>query len=170
MSFVLWVEAILLLAAAVLAGLGAAWIPPTVTVKATSLPELIVRIVLAGFAVAFFGGFSACLVLWLQRRGLSELLRQPGPRGLIFITPHTVSQLAAGLLAQEFAETPFRIYLQPQKDSLSLRVFLRLPEEASIPDLAERLQELLTTELSRRTGLKIQEVQVVVHGTVRAPR
>jgi uncharacterized alkaline shock family protein YloU len=32
--------------------------------------------------------------------------------------------------------------------------------------VAERVQELLTAELSRRTGLKVQEVQVVVHGAL----
>ncbi len=169
MSLFLGLETIVLLLAAALAGLGA-WIAPAVTIRESPVPELAVRAALSVLAAAFLGGCGACLFLWRQRQGLSALLRQPGPRGLVFITPHTVIQLAAGLLAQELPDTAFRVHLQPQKDGISLRIFLRLPEEASIPEVAERVQELLTAELSRRTGLKVQEVQVVVHGTARAPR
>lgn len=170
MSFFLGLEATILFLAAVLAALGAAWITPEITVQANPLPQLAVKTGLSVLAAAFLGGAAACLALLRQRQGLSELLKQPGSRGLILITPYTVTQLAMGLLAEELAETTFRIQLQPRKDGISLRVFLRLPEEASIPEVAERVQELLTAELSRRTGLKIQEVQVVVHGTARASR
>jgi uncharacterized alkaline shock family protein YloU len=86
---------------------------------------------------------------------------------LVLITPQTVTQLAQTLLAQELEETPFRIRLRSRRDGLSIRVFLRLPEEARIPELAEHLQELLTAEVSQRTGLKVHEVEVVVHGTSR---
>ncbi len=164
MSVLLWVEAVLLLAAAVLASLGAAWRTPEIVVGGTSIPEDAVRAGLALLAAAFLGGAAACVALWWERRGLSELLRQPGPRGQILITPRTVSQVASVLLAQELGETPFRVFIQPRKEGMALRVLLRLPAEASIPNLAERLQELLATELARRTGLKVHEVQVVVHG------
>jgi hypothetical protein len=166
MSFLLWLEAIILFFAAVLAGLGAGWVTPEIIIHDNSLPELAVRAGLAALAAAFFGGFLACLALWRQRLGLLELLRQPGPRGQVFIAPYTVTQLAIGLLAEELPETTFRVHLQPRRGGLLLRVFLRLPSEASIPEVAERVQELLTAELSRRTGLKVQEVQVVVHGAL----
>ncbi|MBC7221904.1 hypothetical protein H5T56_02830 [Candidatus Bipolaricaulota bacterium] len=169
MNLLLGIEALVLFLAAVLAGLGA-WLAPEVTIRTNPVPELAVRVTLSILAAAFLGGSGACLALWRQRQGLSSPLKQPGPRGLVFITPHTVVQLAVGLLAQELPETTFRVHLQPQKEGFSLRVFLRLPQEASITEVAERVQELLTAELSRRTGLKVQEVQVVVHGTARAPR
>lgn len=170
MSFLLWVEATILLLAAVLAGLGAGWITPEVVLQGTTLSQLTIRTALAVLAAAFFGGFVACLALWRHRQGLAELLRQPGPRGQIFIAPRTVTELAGGLLAEELPETSFRVHLQPKKGGLLLRVFLRLPKEASIPEVAERVQELLTAELSRRTGLTVQEVQVVVHGAAPSPR
>lgn len=164
MNYLLWLEALLLLATAVLAGLGAAWRTPEIVLGTISVTETTVRAGLALLTAAFLGGAAACLALWVRRRGLSELLRQSGSRGQILITPRTVSQLASYLLAQELEETPFRVHIQPGKEAVSLRIFLRLPPGASIPNLAERLQDLLSTELAQRTGLKIQEVQVVVHG------
>lgn len=168
MSVLLWVEALLLLLAAVFAGLGAAGLRSTVGVWSTAIPEFAIRAVLGLFAAAFLVGSAAVLALWAGRLERHKPLRQPGPRGLIFITPYTVTQLASQLLAQELAAIPFRIRLVPKGEGLALRVFLSLPEDVSVPELAERLQELLTAELSHRTGLKIQEVQVVIHGTSRA--
>ncbi len=165
MSFLLWVEATILLLAAVLAGLGAGWVTPEVALQGNTLSQLTVRTALGVLAAAFLGGFVACLAIWRQRQGLAELLRQPGPRGQVFIAPRTVTQLASGLLLEELPETSFRVHLRPKKGGVLLRVFLHLPKEASIPEVAERVQELLTAELSRRTGLTVQEVQVVVHGT-----
>jgi hypothetical protein len=167
MTFLLWLEALLLFVAAVFAGLGAAGFNFSLVLGSATVPELVVRGVLGLFSAAFLGGSSLALVAWAGRVERHRPLRQPGPRGLIFITPYTVTQLASQLLAQELETTPFRIRLRPQGDALSLRVFLSLPEGAYVPELAERLQELLTSELSQRTGLKIQEVQVVVHGTSR---
>lgn len=168
MNFFLWVESLVLSAAAVLAGLGAAWLTPQIVLQNTTLSETAVRAVLAFLAAAFLGGAGVCLALWWPRRGLSQLLRLASPKGQIFITPYTVSQLAISLLKAELPETPFRVYIRPSKDALFLRVVLRLPAEIPLPSLAERLQDLLTSELSRRTGLTVQEVQVVVHGTTPA--
>lgn len=167
MSFFLGLEVLILSLAAVVAGLGAAWITPEVIIRTTSLSPLTVKAVLWVLFAAFLGGVAVCIALWRQRASLTHLLKQPGPRGQVFITPYTVTQLATGLLAQELSGANFRVHLYPQQDGVSLRVFLRLPEEASISEVAERVQEILTAELSRRTGLKIQEVQVVIHGTAR---
>lgn len=167
MSFLLWVEALLLFLAAVLTGLGAAGVASTVVLGSVPIPELWVRVILGIFSAGFLAGSSLCLALWAGRIERHRPLRLPGPRGLVLITPQTVAQLVQGLLAQEFEETPFRIRLRSRGEGLMIRVFLRLPEEASIPDLAERLQELLTSEVSQRTGIKVQEVEVVVHGTSR---
>lgn len=168
MSFVLWVEALLLFSVGVLAGLGAGGLTPTAVVESTTVPKVAIRAVLGVFSAACLAGSGICLALWAGRVDRHRPLRQPGPRGLILITPHTVIQLAAGLLAQELRETPFRVRLRSRGDAIFLRVFLSLPEDAEIPELAQRLQELLVTELSHRTGLKIHEVEVVVHGTARA--
>ena len=165
MSFLLWVEALLLFLAAVLTGLGASGVASTVVLG--SVPELWIRVIFGIFSAGFLAGSSLCLALWAGRIERHRPLRLPGPRGLILITPQTVTQLAQTLLAQELEETPFRIRLRSRRDGLSIRVFLRLPEEARIPELAEHLQELLTAEVSQRTGLKVHEVEVVVHGTSR---
>jgi hypothetical protein len=165
MSFLLWVEALLLFLAAVLTGLGASGVASTVVLG--SVPELWIRVIFGIFSAGFLAGSSLCLALWAGRIERHRPLRLPGPRGLVLITPQTVTQLAQALLAQELEETPFRIRLRSRRDGLSIRVFLRLPEEARIPELAEHLQELLTAEVSQRTGLKVHEVEVVVHGTSR---
>jgi hypothetical protein len=165
MSFLLWVEALLLFLAAVLTGLGASGVASTVVLG--SVPELWIRVIFGIFSAGFLAGSSLCLALWAGRIERHRPLRLPGPRGLVLITPQTVTQLAQTLLAQELEETPFRIRLRSRRDGLSIRVFLRLPEEARIPELAEHLQELLTAEVSQRTGLKVHEVEVVVHGTSR---
>jgi len=165
MSFLLWVEALLLFLAAVLTGLGASGVASTVVLG--SVPELWIRVILGIFSAGFLAGSSLCLALWAGRIERHRPLRLPGPRGLVLITPQTVTQLAQALLAQELEGTPFRIRLRSRRDGLFIRVFLRLPEEARIPELAEHLQELLTTEVSQRTGLKVHEVEVVVHGTSR---
>jgi len=165
MSFLLWVEALLLFLAAVLTGLGASGVASTVVLG--SVPELWIRVIFGIFSAGFLAGSSLCLALWAGRIERHRPLRLPGPRGLVLITPQTVTQLAQTLLAQELEETPFRIRLRSLRDGLSIRVFLRLPEEARIPELAEHLQELLTAEVSQRTGLKVHEVEVVVHGTSR---
>ena len=165
MSFLLWVEALLLFLAAVLTGLGASGVASTVVLG--SVPELRIRVIFGIFSAGFLAGSSLCLALWAGRIERHRPLRLPGPRGLVLITPQTVTQLAQALLAQELEETPFRIRLRSRRDGLSIRVFLRLPEEARIPELAEHLQELLTAEVSQRTGLKVHEVEVVVHGTSR---
>lgn len=164
MNFLLWLEALLLFAAAVLAGLGAAWRTPEIVLGTTTLTESAVRAGLGLLTLAFLGGTATCLALGWWRHRLSTLFRQSGPRGQILITPRTVSQLASHLLAQELAETPFRVQIRPSKEVIFLRIFVRLPPGSSIPNLAERIQELLATELAQRTGLQIQEVQVVVHG------
>ena len=165
MSFLLWAEALLLFVAAVLTGLGAAGVASTVVLGGIPIPELWIRVILGIFSAAFLVGSSLCLALWAGRIERHRPLRLPGPRGLVLITPQTVTQLAHALLAQELEETPFRIRLRTRRDGLLIRIFLRLPEEARIPELAEHLQELLTAEVSQRTGLKVQEVEVVVHGT-----
>jgi hypothetical protein len=165
MSFLLWVEALLLFLAAVLTGLGASGVASTVVLG--SVPELWIRVIFGIFSAGFLAGSSLCLALWAGRIERHRPLRLPGPRGLVLITPQTVTQLAQALLAQELEETPFRIRLRSRRDGLFIRVFLRLPEEARIPELAEHLQELLTAEVSQRTGLKVHEVEVVVHGTSR---
>jgi hypothetical protein len=165
MSFLLWVEALLLFLAAVLTGLGASGVASTVVLG--SVPELWIRVIFGIFSAGFLAGSSLCLALWAGRIERHRPLRLPGPRGLVLITPQTVTQLAQTLLAQELEETPFRIRLRSRRDGLFIRVFLRLPEEARIPELAEHLQELLTAEVSQRTGLKVHEVEVVVHGTSR---
>jgi hypothetical protein len=165
MSFLLWVEALLLFLAAILTGLGASGVASTVVLG--SVPELWIRVIFGIFSAGFLAGSSLCLALWAGRIERHRPLRLPGPRGLVLITPQTVTQLAQALLAQELEETPFRIRLRSRRDGLFIRVFLRLPEEARIPELAEHLQELLTAEVSQRTGLKVHEVEVVVHGTSR---
>lgn len=168
MSFILWLEAFLLFLAAVVTGLGAAGFTSNVVVWSTTIPTLAIRVGLGIFSAAFFAGAALCLTLWARRVERYRPFRQSGPAGLILITSHTLTQLAAGILARELPETPFRVRLRSRGDALSFQVLLNLPEDAEIPELARHLQELLTTELSRRTGLKIQEVEVVVHGTTRA--
>jgi hypothetical protein len=165
MSFLLWVEALLLFLAAVLTGLGASGVASTVVFG--GVPELWIRVIFGIFSAGFLAGSSLCLALWAGRIERHRPLRLPGPRGLVLITPQTVTQLAQALLAQELEETPFRIRLRSRRDGLFIRVFLRLPEAARIPELAAHLQELLTAEVSQRTGLKVHEVEVVVHGTSR---
>jgi len=167
MSFFLWAEALFLFLAGVLTALGAAGVTSTAVLGNIAIPELWIRVILGIFSASFLVGSFLCLALWAGKIERYRPLRLPGPRGLILITPQTVAQLVQGLLAQEFEETPFRIQLRSRDEGLFIRVFLHLPEEANIPDLAERLQELLTSEVSQRTGLKVQEVEVVVHGARR---
>lgn len=164
MSFFLWLEALLLLACGVLSALGASLYVPEIVVGGNATSPLVVRAGLGVLAAVFLVASGICMALAIRRYGLAQAMCLSGPKGLIFITPRTVSQLVMGLLAEELGDTPFRVLLLPKGKALALRVSLRLPEEASIPTLAERLQELLSTEVARRTGLEVQEVQVLVHG------
>ncbi len=167
MSFFLWLEALLLLVCGVLSALGASVYMPEIVVGGNAVSPLVVRAGLGVLAAVFLIAAGICMALVIRRDRLAQAMSLPGPKGQIFITPHTVAQLVMGLLAEELGDTPFRVGLRPKGKALALRISLRLPEEASIPTLAERLQELLTTEIARRTGLEVQEVQVLVHGTTR---
>ncbi|MBC7092829.1 hypothetical protein H5T53_02280, partial [Candidatus Bipolaricaulota bacterium] len=82
----------------------------------------------------------------------------------IFISPDTVQQLAAGLLAGELGLTGFRVGLRPVGEGVALRVVLKLPAGEEIPSLAERLQNLLAQEVAAKTGLEVHEVRLVVRG------
>lgn len=165
MTFLLWLEALLLLACGVLSALGASLFTPVLAVGETAVAPLTVQAILGGLAAVFLAASGVCLALAVRRGALAQALVLPGPKGLVFITPRTVSQLVVGLLAEELEDTPFQVTLLPKgKKALALRISLRLPQEASIPSLAERLQELLVTEVTRRTGLEVQEVQILIHG------
>ncbi len=164
MTFVLWLEALLLLACAALSALGASLYLPEVVVGGSAASPLTVRVGLGVLAAVFLVASGICMAVAVRRAGLAQALALSAPKGLIFITPRTVSQLVVGLLAEELGETPFQVALLPKGKALALRVSLRLPAEASIPSLAERLQEVLSTEVARRTGLEVQEVQVLVNG------
>ncbi len=169
MSFFLWLEAVVLLVCGVLSALGASLYVPEVTVGGSAPPPLAVRLSLGVLAAVFLIASGICMALAIRRQGLARAMSLAGPKGLIFITPRTVSQLVLGLLSEELGNTPFQVTLLPKGRTLALRVSLRLPEEASIPTLAERLQELLASEVARRIGLEVQEVQILVNGaTVRS--
>lgn len=168
MTLLLWLEALALLACAVLSGLGASLYPPEVAVGERTASPLAVRVGLSVLTAVFLAASGIAMALAVRRTALQRALALSGPKGLILIAPRTVTQLVVGLLAEELGGTPFQVSLLSKGKALALRVSLRLPEEASIPSLAERLQDLLATEVARRTGLEVQEVQVLVHGaTVR---
>ncbi|MFN3347117.1 MAG: hypothetical protein ACK42E_04850 [Candidatus Bipolaricaulaceae bacterium] len=164
MSFFLGLEALLLLSCGVLSALGASLYVPEIVVGGNSVSPLVVRAGLGALTAVFLVASGICAALAVRRYGLAQAMSLSGPKGLILITPRTVSQLVMGLLAEELGDTPFHVVLLPKGKALALRVSLRLPPEASVPLLAEHLQELLSTEVARRTGLEVQEVQVLVHG------
>lgn len=165
MTIILSLEAVLLFLAAALAVVGAGWFVPEVVLgESLRLAPLTVRIILGILALVFLVAAGVCAALARERRGLGRALRQSGPKGMVFISPEAVRQLAVGILAQELSAHPFRVRLHPKTNGLILKVFLRLPPGERVPELTERIQSLLSQEVTSRTGLDVQEVQIVIHG------
>lgn len=118
-----------------------------------------------GVLGAAFLGTAALLGM-----NLSELfrarrvVRRPGTRGDIAVSPEAVRELATGFLAREFALPRFRVRVIPASEGLSLRVFVWLPPGEEAMSLAERVQSLLAQEVEAKTGLPVHSVNVAIRG------
>ncbi len=164
MSFLLGLGCLVMLGTTGLVILIAGWGPPGWVAQVTSAAG---RAVLAAIGAANLAGALAFAVFLADRLHASRAMRRPGPKGEIAIAPRAVRQLAAGLLARELGLTGFRVALRPAAQGVLLTVRLALPPDEEAPRLAERVQELLSREIELKTGLPVEEVNLVIRGTGR---
>jgi len=143
---------------AALMGLPATWIP--------GLTTWVGRVVLGVLACTFVGvgvWMAAALADGIAAR---RAARRPGPKGEIMIAPQALKELATGLLAHDLGLTGFRIGIRSANDGVYLRISLRLPPDAEVPQLATRIQELLGREIQSKTGIPVHEITLSFRGTV----
>ncbi|HAF70146.1 MAG: hypothetical protein XD60_0963 [Acetothermia bacterium 64_32] len=144
--------------------LGLAGIPSSWTAGATTAGG---RAVIAVLGVAALGAALSLFAQLMERLAADRSIRRPGPRGEIAIAPRAVRELAAGLLSRRLGLSGYRISVVPKTEGVYIKVTLGLPPEEEAPRLAERLQELLTQELEAKTGLPVEEVDLVIRGMAR---
>jgi len=135
-----------------------------------ALPPGAVKAVFGIWAVTFVCAGAVFARIALNRLAVQRALRRQGPKGMIFITPETVREMAGLLLREELGLHRFRVSIRPMGEGLALDVSLRLPPGEEVPALAERLQSLLAHEVSAKTGLEIPEVRMIVEGTAKLSR
>lgn len=164
MSLLLALGFLVLLGATGLVILLAGWGPPSWMLQVTTAAG---RAVLAAIGAASLAGALRFAVELADRLSAGRALRRPGPKGDIVIAPRAVQELAAGLLRRELGLDGFRVQLTSTGEGVLLTVRLRLPPEEEAPRLAERIQELLSSEIQAKTGLPVVEVNLLIRGTAR---
>jgi hypothetical protein len=122
------------------------------------------QVVLGVLGAAFLGTAALLSMNLAERLRTRRVVRRPGTRGDIAISPGAVRQLATGFLAREFALPRFRVGLIPASEGLSLRVLVWLPPGEEAMSLAERVQSLLAQEVEAKTGLPVHSVSVAIRG------
>ncbi len=138
-------------------GLPAHWI--------TGLTTWVGRTVLGVLAFTFVG-VGMWLALSLSGAAASRrAARRPGPKGEIVIAPQALRELATALLTHDLGLSGFRIAIRSANDGVYLRVALRLPSGEEVPQLAERVQELLGREIQNKTGIPVHEITLSIRGT-----
>lgn len=135
-----------------------------------TLPPAAMGVLLGIWAVTFVCAAIVLVRIALSRLAVRRALRKQGPKGMIFITPETVREMAGVLLREELGLHRFRVHIRSMGEGLALWVSLRLPPGEEVPALAERLQGLLAQEVAAKTGLEVPEVRMVVLGTARPSR
>jgi len=142
----------------------ASGIPASWAVGATTAAG---RAVIAALGATALGTALLVAVQLADRLAAGRAMRRPGPKGEIAIAPRAVRELASGLLCREMGLSGDRIGIVPTNEGVYIKVHLRLPPEEEAPRLAERIQELLSREIEAKTGLPVEEVDLVIQGTAR---
>ena len=143
---------------------GLSGIPASWAAAATTAAGRAVTAILGATAL----GAAVLFALQLaDRLAAGRAMRRPGPKGEIAIAPRAVRELASGLLCREMGLSGYRIGIAPASEGVYIKVHLRLPPEEEAPRLAERIQELLSREIEAKTGLPVEEVDLVIRGTAR---
>lgn len=125
------------------------------------------RAVIAALGATALGAALLVALQLADRLAAGRAMRRPGPKGEIAIAPRAVRELASGLLCREMRLSGYRIDIAPTNEGVYVKVHLRLPPEEEAPRLAERIQELLSREIEAKTGLPVEEVDLVIRGTAR---
>ncbi len=127
------------------------------------------RTILGVLAVSLVGGAALAIKYAMEHGVAQRAVRRPGPKGEIIIAPRAIRELATSLLARELGLSGFRVSIHPGADGVYLKVSLRLPPEEEAPNLADRIQDLLSREIQSKTGIPVHEINLSVRGTA-SPR
>lgn len=166
-----WIGALLMILAAAAMVAAMVWGQVGIEItKVMAIPIAAVQAALGIWVVTFLWACGLFLRAGVGRWAVRRSLRRPGPKGEILITQNTVRELASALLREELRLTRFKVILRAAGKGVALRVALRLPPGEEIPALAERIQNLLSTEVAARTGLEVPEVRLVVQGAATRKR
>jgi len=110
------------------------------------------------------------LTLILRAHSQRRRIERQTPRGRIQISPFAIEDFIAALLRRE-AIPKFKVYLEKAQDGIEVRLRATLPLGKNVIETAERIQELIRTEIEGRIGIRVTKVEVFAQSiSLEAPR
>lgn len=144
---------LLLSSAGLFALLFEAWNAQDLSTTAWGAVVLFVFGALALFSSVYFA------VLILQAHSRRRRIERETPGGRIQISPFAIQDFISALLVRE-AIPKFKVYLEKVPDGIVVRLRATLPLGKNVLETAERIQELLRSEIEGRIGIRVKKVEV----------
>lgn len=110
-----------------------------------------------GAVSLFLAVYFITLILRLHSR--RRRIERQTPRGRIQISPFAIQDFISALLTRE-AIPKFKVYLEKAQDGIEVRLRATLPLGKNVVETAERIQELIRTEIEGRIGIRVNKVEV----------